>query len=85
MCGVDQIEPTAFDNLQRHRRRSVKARSACAVLKRQADFCKIAQRDNAVAVDLDGQGVNVAWFIETGGDFDSERPLCRLYFTGGDQ
>ena len=82
---VDQIEPAPFDHLKRDGVGAVVARSRGLFLEGQADRRKIAQRDDAVAIGLDRQGIDVLRLVKGGGDLDGECALRGVDLAGSNQ
>ena len=61
--------------MQRDGVNAVKARSAFAILKRQADFGQITQCDDTVAIGFDRQVVDVLYPVKGRRDIDGKRAL----------
>ena len=79
------LKPFALDHLQRDGLFAVEPRRSLSILEGQVDLGQIAERHDAIAIDLDGQAIDVAGASEGGRDLDRERAGIGLDFTGGDQ
>ena len=84
-CGVDQVEPFAFDDLQRNGGFAVKTGHTFAVLERQFNVGQITQCHHAVTIGFDRQTIDILGFIKAGRDFHGKTALRAVHFARGNQ